>query len=275
MMTTMTTQQAAPAPHRAPDRRPPVWLPAVAAGGLVSRSSWAAAHRRPPLPGIPDPGPVTGWGLPLVRLATDLAAVCAVGLALAAGLLLPATSGQLRGERARDAGTVVWAALAIVVLAAVQIPLTLSNVLAEPLGGVTTPTLLSQFVTQTDLGRALVAQMVIAAALAVTAFLVESTAGAVWLLVLALACLVPQSLVGHAASSVAHPRRRQPARARARRLAVDGRPVRARRWRPAVVWAGCATPSPGSPRSPCGASSPSPCRGSSTPASGSARWTPC
>ena len=44
----------------------------------------------------------------------------------------------------------------------------------------------------------------LAAALALTAFLVESTAGAVWLLVLALACLVPQALVGHAASAVGH-----------------------------------------------------------------------
>jgi cytochrome c oxidase assembly factor CtaG/putative copper export protein len=159
---------------------------------------------QPTLPGIPDPGPVTGWGLPLLRLAADLAAVCAVGLALTAALLLPASSAQLRGERARDAGGVLWPALAMVLLAAVQIPLTLSNVLAEPLAGVTTPTLLSQFVTQTDLGRALAAQLVLAAALAATAFLVESTAGAVWLLALALACLVPQALVGHAASAAGH-----------------------------------------------------------------------
>src|SRR4051812_13231245 len=204
MMTAMTTQEAARATHAAGSRRAPVWLPTVAAVTLVVALVAGGGAPQGTLPGIPDPGPVTGWGLPLLRLAADLAAVCAVGLALTAALLLPASSAQLRGERARDAGGVLWPALAMVLLALAQIPLTLSNVLAEPLGRVLTPTLLSQFVTQTDLGRALAAQLVLAAALVVTAFLVESTAGAVWLLVLALACLVPQSLVGHAASSVGH-----------------------------------------------------------------------
>src|SRR3954471_8748891 len=200
----MTTQEAPAAVPATAPRRAPVWLPAVAAAALVLALLIGGGAPQATLPGIPDPGPVTGWGLPLLRLAADLAAVCAVGLALAAGLLLPASSAQLRVERARDAAGVVWPARPMPLLAAAQIPLTLSNVLAEPLSGVTTPTLVSQFVTQTDLGRALAAQFVLAAALAVTAFLVESTAGAVWLLVLALACLVPQSLVGHAASSVGH-----------------------------------------------------------------------
>jgi cytochrome c oxidase assembly factor CtaG/putative copper export protein len=205
MMARMTTQEATPAAPATRTRRALVWLPAVAALTLVlALVTGGGAPQAAALPGIPDPGPVTGWGLPLFRLGADLAGVCAVGLALCAALLLPASSAQLRGERARDAGDVVWAALAMVLLAGAQIPLTLSNVLAEPLGGVTTPTLLSQFVTQTDLGRALAAQVVLAAALAVTALLVESTAGAVWLLVLALACLVPQALVGHAASATGH-----------------------------------------------------------------------
>jgi cytochrome c oxidase assembly factor CtaG/putative copper export protein len=205
MMKRMTTQQAARADaDSTPRRRAPIWLPAVAAAVLVLALLAGGGAPQATLPGIPDPGPVTGWGLPLLRLGADLAAVCAVGLAVAAAFLLPASSSRLRGERARDAGGVVWPALAMVVLAAAQIPFTLSNVLAEPLGGIATPTLLSQFVTQTDLGRALAAQMVLAAALAVTAFLVESTAGAAWLLALALACLVPQALVGHSASAVGH-----------------------------------------------------------------------
>ena len=203
-MKRMTTQQATPVAPTTATRRPPVWLPAVAAVALVLALVLGGGAPQPTVPGIPDPGPLTGWALPLVRLATDLAAVWAVGLGLAAAFLLPASTAQLRGERGRDAGDVVWPALAMVVLAAAQIPLTLSNILAQPLGDVATPTLLNQFVTQTDLGRALAAQMVLAAALAITAFLVDTTAGAVWLLTLALACLVPQGLVGHSASSVGH-----------------------------------------------------------------------
>src|SRR3954449_6611299 len=114
----MTTEQEPPAgPAAPPSRRAPVWLPAVAAAALVLALVAGGGAPQGTLPGIPDPGPVTGWGLPLVRLAADLAAVCAVGLALTAAFLLPASSAQLRGERARDAGGVLWPALAMVLLA--------------------------------------------------------------------------------------------------------------------------------------------------------------
>jgi cytochrome c oxidase assembly factor CtaG/putative copper export protein len=182
----------------------PVWLPAVAGVVLVLALLVGGGAPQGSPAGVPDPGPLTGWGLPILRLAADLAAVTAVGLALAAAFLLPAPTVELRGERARDAGAVVWAALAEAVLAAVQVPLTLSNLLAEPPSAVLQPNLLSQFVTQTDVGRALVAQVILAAVSVVTAFLVESAGGAVWLLVLTLGCLVPQALAGHAASGAGH-----------------------------------------------------------------------
>jgi cytochrome c oxidase assembly factor CtaG/putative copper export protein len=194
-------------PHRKAGRRPhavPVWLPGVAVTVLVLALLVGGGAPQGPVAGIPDPGPVTGWGLPVLRLGSDLAAVVAVGLALAAAFLLPAPTSQLRGERARDAGAVVWAALAQLVLVAAQVPLTLSNILAEPPSAAFQPDQLSQLLTQTDVGRALLAQMALAAVTAVTAFLVETVGGAVWLLVLALGCLVPQALVGHAASSAGH-----------------------------------------------------------------------
>lgn len=194
-------------PHRVAVRRRravPVWLPGVAVVVLVLALLVGGGAPQAPVPGIPDPGPVTGWGLPLLRLGSDLAAVVTVGLALAAAFLLPAPTPQLRGERARDAGAVVWAAVAQLVLVAAQVPLTLSNLLAEPPSAAFQSNQLSQFLTETDVGRALLAQMALAAVTAVTAFLVETVGGAVWLLVLALGCLVPQTLTGHAASSVGH-----------------------------------------------------------------------
>src|SRR5205823_4383519 len=87
-----------------PPRGVPVWLPAIAAAVLLLALVVGGGAPQGGVPGIPDPGPVTGWGLPLLRLAADLAAVAAVGLALAAAFLLPAPSAELRGERARDAG---------------------------------------------------------------------------------------------------------------------------------------------------------------------------
>ncbi|MGZ4649475.1 MAG: cytochrome c oxidase assembly protein [Kineosporiaceae bacterium] len=188
-----------------PTRAFPLWtLPAAAGAMLLLALLVGGGAPQPAPPGIPDPGAVTGWGLPVLRLGADLAAVVAVGLALAAAFLLPAPSVQLRSERARAADFVVWAAGAEVVLVAVQLPLTLSNVLAIPPSQALNPSLLNQFVTQTDLGRALAAQLVLAAVTAITAFFAGSAGGAVWLLVLTLACLAPQALAGHAASLTGH-----------------------------------------------------------------------
>lgn len=195
-----TAEVAGPATRR----RVPLWLPAVAGGVLVVALVIGGGAPQAAPAGIPDPGPVTGWGLPLLRLVTDLAAVAAVGLALAAALLLPAPSPQLRGERARDAASVAVAGLVVALGALVQIPLTLSNVLAVPPTQALSPTLVSQFVTETDVGRALAVQVVIAAVAAVTAAVVGTVAGACWLLVLTLGMLVPQALAGHAATATSH-----------------------------------------------------------------------
>ena len=50
----------------------PVWLPAVAVVVLVVALLIGGGAPQAPVQGIPDPGPVTGWGLPLLRLATAL-----------------------------------------------------------------------------------------------------------------------------------------------------------------------------------------------------------
>src|SRR5258705_10575482 len=58
--------------------------------------------------GLPDPGPVTTYGLPFVRAAGEIAAVLAVGAFMfAAFLVAPQTNGLLApgGYRARRLGT--------------------------------------------------------------------------------------------------------------------------------------------------------------------------
>lgn len=84
--------------------------------------------------GLPDPGPVTNYGLPFVRAAGEIAAVVAVGsFLLAAFLVPPQRSGVLdaAGYRALRTGTVasgVWT-----VCAALLVPLTVSDVTGQPL----------------------------------------------------------------------------------------------------------------------------------------------
>jgi len=84
--------------------------------------------------GLPNPGPVTNYGLPFVRAAGELAAVVAVGsFLLAAFLVPPQSSGVLdvAGYRALRTGTVasaVWTVCAVLL-----VPLTVSDVTGQPL----------------------------------------------------------------------------------------------------------------------------------------------
>lgn len=86
--------------------------------------------------GLPNPGPVTNYGLPFVRAAGEIAAVVAVGSFLMAAFLVPPQkSGVLdvAGYRALRTGTVAsgtWA-----VCAALLVPLTASDVTGQPLTG--------------------------------------------------------------------------------------------------------------------------------------------
>ena len=129
----MTTTTA-----RAQTRTSAVWpillgvgLLAGATGACIAALSLADALTAT---GLPDPGPVTNYGLPFVRAAGEIAAVVAVGsFLLAAFLVPPQRNGVLdaAGYRALRTGTVasgVWA-----VCAAVLVPLTVSDVTGQPL----------------------------------------------------------------------------------------------------------------------------------------------
>src|SRR3984893_16796872 len=84
--------------------------------------------------GLPDPGPVTTYGLPFVRAAGEVAAVIAVGSFLFAAFLVPPPDNgvlDVAGYRSLRVGTVasgVWA-----VCATLLVPLTISDVSGQPL----------------------------------------------------------------------------------------------------------------------------------------------
>lgn len=71
---------------------------AAVVAGIAASTSVA----EPPAPGVPVPGAAVRIGLPAVRVALDVAAVTAVGLAVLSLLI--------RGERERDAGPILAAA---------------------------------------------------------------------------------------------------------------------------------------------------------------------
>ncbi len=132
-------------------------LPPVFSLGLL-----AATGALPvPLPGLPDPGAVTRWGLPLARGLRDGSASLTIGLLLIAAVALPPASperaGVLEGPRHRAARLAAAVGFVWVACGVGMVVLTYSDVAGvrvtsgTGLGGV------ASFVTDFDLGRALAA----------------------------------------------------------------------------------------------------------------------
>ena len=84
--------------------------------------------------GLPDPGPVTNYGLPFVKAVGEIAAVTATGAFMFAEFLVPPQQNQVldvAGYRALRMGTAasgVWAVCAVL-----MVPLTVSDVSGRPL----------------------------------------------------------------------------------------------------------------------------------------------
>ncbi len=154
--------------------------------------------------GLPDPGPFTGWALPVVKLLSDLVGLATVGLLLTAVFLLPAPKAGLTGLSLLALRGASWAAAGWAVLPLAGYVLTASDVFAVPVTQVFTPALLASFAFDTSTGQALLAQSVLAAAVAVWCRFALGAREAAVLLGLALATLVPPVLTGHSAASGSH-----------------------------------------------------------------------
>jgi cytochrome c oxidase assembly factor CtaG/putative copper export protein len=158
-----------------------------------------------PVPvGLPDAGPVTGWGLPLVRLAADLLGIATLGLLLVAALLLPSPAAGLADIPARATAWAGRAATGWLVVVAVEAGLTVSDLFGLPPGDVLEPTLLRSFLGQTAQGRGLLIQAALVVVVAGLARSTRTTRGAAVTMVVALAALAPPSLTGHSASAGSH-----------------------------------------------------------------------
>ncbi|MGN6330049.1 MAG: cytochrome c oxidase assembly protein [Motilibacteraceae bacterium] len=166
----------------------------LAGGGSPQRSA----------AGLPDPGALTGWAVPILRLLADLAGLASVGWCLAAGVLLPAPQDRLASAALRGVRLVSWSAAVWALAAAGELVFTFSDFLAVPVVQVLDPVALWSFTTQTDQGRAYAVQAVLAGCLAVAARSAGTVRAAVGLLLLALVGLVPPALTGHSAAAGNH-----------------------------------------------------------------------
>ena len=155
--------------------------------------------------GLPDPGPVTNYGLPFVRAAGEIAAVVAVGsFLLAAFLVPPQANGVLdaSGYRALRLGTVasgIWT-----VCAALLVPLTVSDVTGQPLTSRLDPTTIWSVASLIDVAGAWRWTALLAAVVTVVSIPVLRWSWTPLLFVGALVTLLPLAVTGHSSAGGSH-----------------------------------------------------------------------
>ena len=190
-----------PAPRRGAARALPLVAAALVILGVVvlaAALTVTGGAYAPSAAGLPDPGPIVGWGLPIVRLLTDFAGAATIGWLLAAAFLDPSgAKGTVSPEGREDllratvfAGT--WAVLALL-----QMFLTLAQILGVPLDRAMSPDVAATYAWEIPLTRALALVAVLAAVIAIGC-LFTSTLGitALWL-VLAVSAVALPALAGH------------------------------------------------------------------------------
>jgi putative copper resistance protein D len=167
---------------------------AVVAGGTASSVVVA---------GIIDPGALTRWGLPVAKLAANLAAAASVGLLLLGAVLMPSKRGALSPDATRYVRAASWAARVWAVTTALTLIFTLSDVFARPPAELFDAEVFG-LVTTIPQVVALIVVLLPVTGVALFARRVTTAGGAMALLAAALVTLVPPVLTGHSASSPNH-----------------------------------------------------------------------
>ncbi|NLU83989.1 cytochrome c oxidase assembly protein [Rhodococcus sp. HNM0569] len=183
-----------------------VFVVAGAIAGLVAALVVAlSASEALVLLGIPDPGPVTTYGLPAVRAIAEIAAVVAIGsLLLAAFFVPPQKSGVLdvdgyRATRTASHAAIVWAACS-----AVLVPLTLSDTSGQPFSTAVQPSNLFSAIGEVETASAWRWTAIIAVVVAIAARLALRWWWTPLVLAVAVLGLMPLALSGHSSSGGAH-----------------------------------------------------------------------
>ncbi|BCY11238.1 copper resistance protein D [Actinoplanes sp. L3-i22] len=155
------------------------------------------------LPGIPSPGAVTEWGLPVVTLAATLLGVLTVGLTVTAAFLLPGDGVSVAARGWWLLRRTTWVALLWAVASGALILFTVSDVLAVPIGQLSRPAVVS-FALSVSQGQALLLQLGLALAVAVLSRGGTSRGLAAVAAGVAVVAVLPPAFTGHAAGAGNH-----------------------------------------------------------------------
>ncbi|MFF7526645.1 cytochrome c oxidase assembly protein [Streptomyces pseudovenezuelae] len=173
---------------------------AVAVTVLAVRASGGTGAA---VPGIPDAGALTTWGLPVARTVTDASAVATVGALLLVAVLLP--GGKRLGTT--QLCYLNWAAVSAAlwaVASAATLVLTLADLFAQPVGEIASPAVVADFVITDAQGRSYALMTAAAGAIATLCLGIGTAHWARLALGMAVAGMLPPAFTGHSSAAGNH-----------------------------------------------------------------------
>jgi putative copper resistance protein D len=178
---------------------------AVLAGAVAASLAALSVAAALTATGLPDPGPVTTYGLPFVRAAGEIAAVVAVGSFLVAAFLVPPQANGVLdagGYRALRLGAVasgLWTVCAVLL-----VPLTVSDVTGQPVTSRLDFSAVWSVAGLVDIAGAWRWTAFLAAAVTIASIPVLRWSPTPLLFAGSLVTLLPLALTGHSSSGGSH-----------------------------------------------------------------------
>jgi cytochrome c oxidase assembly factor CtaG/putative copper export protein len=180
----------------------PLVLAVVAVVAVVVPAGLLGGVFAAPVAGLPDPGALVRWGLPVVRAIHDIAAASTVGLLVVAATIIPEARGTHRrvtAARYASASGVVW-----VVAGLVGLVFSFASYSSTPITDPTFGTEFQTFALQLETLRVAAISSAMALVVATGAAVVRRRSGMVALAALSILAMLPLALSGHAAGAASH-----------------------------------------------------------------------
>ncbi|SDU39877.1 cytochrome c oxidase assembly protein [Gordonia westfalica] len=177
------------------------WLAAIVAVAVTAVSASTALK----LTGVPDPGPLTTYGLPALTAIGEFAAAIALGCAVFAAFFVPPQSdnvldvGGYRAIRIAASSALVWSVCALLLM-----PLSASEVSGSPLSEAIKPVNLMNAYGQVAEVRTWFWTAVFALVAAIIARMVLKWGPTVAVIAFTIFSLMPSALAGHSSSGGNH-----------------------------------------------------------------------
>lgn len=153
---------------------------------------------------LPSSGPFVDALTTISKFVTITASIAVVGVLLAISFLMEDVHGKLSARSMRLRNVAFWTAMIWVIAGAINIVLTLANILGSQISVAMDFTTLKSFVIQVTLGQYMLFQLIVALAIAGFVQNVRRVGAAALLLLLALIGIVAPLFESHSAASGSH-----------------------------------------------------------------------